>query len=70
MECVSLSTVNVGSSRGAGHGALMGDERGAFRVWVVRSAGKRLLGRHRRRGIMILKWVFKKWDEEAWTELL
>jgi len=39
-----------------------GDERGTYRVWVVRPDGKRPLGRHRRRGKIILKWLFKKWD--------
>jgi hypothetical protein len=43
------------------------DERGEYRAWVVRLDGKRPLGRHKRRGMIIVKWVFKKWDGEAWT---
>jgi hypothetical protein len=48
----------------------MGGQRGAYRILLVRRDGKRPLGRHRRRGMIILKWVFNKWDGEAWTGLL
>ena len=47
----------------------MGDRRGAYRVFVGRPDGKNHLedlcvdGR-------ILKWIFKKWDGEAWTGLI
>ena len=41
--------------RWAGHVACMGTRRGAYRVLVVRPEGKRPLGRHRRRGRIILK---------------
>jgi hypothetical protein len=47
----------------------MGDRRGAYRVLVGRPDGKNHLedlgvdGR-------ILKWIFKKWDGEAWTGLI
>jgi len=40
--------------------------RGAYRVLVGKSEGKRPLQRSR----ITLKWIFKKWDEEAWTGLI
>jgi len=56
--------------RWAEHVACMGTRRGAYRVLVVRSEGKCPLGRHRRRGRIILKWVFKKWGGEISTGLI
>jgi len=42
--------------RWAGHGALMGEGRGVYRVVVGKSEGKRPVGRTRRR------WIFRKWE--------
>jgi hypothetical protein len=46
----------------AGLVARMGEGRGAYRILVGRPKGKRPLGRPRRDGRIILKWIFKKWD--------
>jgi hypothetical protein len=40
--------------------------RGACRVLVGKPEGKRPLGRN----TITLKWIFKRWDEEAWTGLI
>ena len=40
----------------------MGDRVGAYGVSMGRHDGKRPLGRPRRRGEVILKWIFKKSD--------
>ena len=50
--------------RWARHVACMGARRSAYRVLVVRPDGKHPLRRHKRRGRIILKWVFKKWGGE------
>jgi hypothetical protein len=42
--------------------ACMGEGRNAYRILVGRSEGRRPLGRPSRRGRIILKWIFKKWD--------
>ena len=34
---------------------------------MERTEGKRLLGRQSVDEMIILKWIFKNWDEEAWT---
>jgi hypothetical protein len=48
--------------RWAGHVARVGESRGVYRV---------LVGNLREReGGIILKWVFRKWDMKAWTELI
>jgi hypothetical protein len=44
----------------------MGNRRGAYGLLVGRPDGKRPLGRPRCRWSIILKWIFKKWDGEAW----
>jgi hypothetical protein len=41
------------------------DRTGAYWVLVGGAEGKRPLGRPRRRWI-ILNWIFRKWDGEAW----
>ena len=45
----------------------MGDGGRSYRVLVGIPEGKRHLGRPRRRWMVLLKWIFKKWDVEAWT---
>ena len=42
----------------------IGDRISAYRVWVGRTEGRWPLGR------ITLKWIFKKWDGEAWTRLV
>jgi hypothetical protein len=39
---------------------------GAYGLLVGRPDGKRPLGKPRGRWSIILKWIFKKWDGEAW----
>jgi hypothetical protein len=43
--------------RWAGHVARMGEKRNAYRILVGNPEGKRPLGRPRRRGRIILKWI-------------
>ena len=45
--------------------ARMGDKRGAYRVFMGRSEGKRPLGRPRHRREDKIKLIFKEWDREA-----
>jgi len=42
----------------------MRERRGSYRVSFGKPEGKRPLGRPRRDGMTILKWVQKKWDRE------
>jgi hypothetical protein len=57
-------------TRLAGHVARMGTKRGAYRILVGRPEGRRPLGRPRRNGMIILKWIFKPWDGGMdWIEL-
>jgi len=53
--------------RWAGYVARMGEGRGAYRVLVGKPEGRRPLGRSRRRGRIILGWIFGKWDVGVWT---
>jgi hypothetical protein len=56
--------------RWVGHVAHMGDMKGTYRVLMGRPAERRSLGRPRRRGRIILKYICKRWDEESWAGLL
>ena len=48
--------------RWAGHVARMGEGKGVHRVLVWKPEGKRPLGRPRRDGRIILRWIFRKWE--------
>jgi len=50
----------------AGHVACMDESRGAYRVLVRKPEGNR--PRHRWR--IVLRWIFRQWDEGAWTGLI
>ena len=50
-----------------GHVACMGERRGVYRVLVGKPEGKRPLGRPRHRWGIILRWVFRKWEEVVGT---
>jgi hypothetical protein len=43
--------------------------RGGYRVLVGRTDGERPFGRPMLGGRIILKWIFKRFDGEAWTGL-
>jgi hypothetical protein len=45
----------------------MGDRSGIYRDLVGKTEEKRPLGRPRRRGRIILRWIFRKWDVGVWT---
>jgi len=45
----------------------VGERRGVYNVLVVKSEGKRPLGRPRRRWRVILRWIFRKWNVVVWT---
>jgi len=55
--------------RWAGYVARMGQERGAYSVLVGKQDGKRPLGRPRRRWVIILGWISRRWDVGIWTGL-
>jgi hypothetical protein len=40
----------------------MGDGRGVLRALVGKSEGRRPLGRPRRNGRIILRWILRKWE--------
>jgi len=40
---------------------------GVYRVLVGKPEGKRPLGRPRRSGSIILRWIFRKWEEVLGT---
>jgi hypothetical protein len=47
----------------------MGEGKVLNRVLVGKPEGKRPLGRPRRRGMIILRWIFRKWDMVVWPVL-
>jgi len=57
--------------RWAGHVAGMGDGRGVHRVLVGKSEGKSHWGDPDVDGIIILRWIFGKWEgvETGWSWL-
>ena len=57
----TVRVIKLRRMRWAGYVACMGEGRGVCRVLVEKPEGKRLLGRPRRRW-MILRWISKKWD--------
>jgi hypothetical protein len=44
--------------------------RAAYKIWVGRREGKNNSEDLGVNGRIILKWIFKKWDVAAWTELI
>jgi len=48
----------------------MGGRKRAYTVLVGRPEGRRQLGRTRRNGRIILRFIFEKWDGVAWTGLI
>ena len=48
----------------------VGDKRGAYSVLVGKCEGKSHLKDLGIVGRIILKWIFKMWDEEAWAGLI
>ena len=52
--------------RWAGNVASMGERRGVYRVLVGKPEGDHL-EEPRVKGRIILRWIFRKWDVEAWT---
>jgi hypothetical protein len=55
--------------RWAGHVARMGEERGVYRVLVGKPDGRRPMGKPRRRWVIILGWISRRWDVGIWTGL-
>jgi hypothetical protein len=53
--------------RWAGHVALMGDMRNAYKIFVRKPKGTRLLGRPRHRWVIILEWIIEEYGGKLWT---
>jgi hypothetical protein len=62
LYCLSdiIRTIKSRRMRWAVNVARMGAMRNAYRILVGKSKGRRLLGRHRRRWGIILKWILGK----------
>jgi hypothetical protein len=45
------------------------EERGVYRVLVGKTEGKKPLERPRIVGMIIVEWIFRKWDVGVWTGL-
>jgi hypothetical protein len=56
--------------RWAGHVTRMGEKINACRLLVGKPEGKRLLGRPRLGGWIILGWILERWDGAIWTGLV
>ena len=44
-----------------------GERKSCIQGFLVKSEGKRTLGRPRHRWEKILRWLFRKWDVQGWT---
>jgi len=53
--------------RWAGHVPRMGERKGVYRVLVGEPEGKNRWGDPGIDGRIILKWIFRMWDEGVWT---
>ena len=62
----TFRVIKLRRMRFAGHVARMGERRGVYRILVGKPDGKRPLGRPKR-GRIILRWTFRKWDVGIWT---
>jgi len=62
----TFRVIKLRRMRFAGHVARMGERRGVYRILVGKPDGKRPLGRPKR-GRIILRWTFRKWDVGVWT---
>ena len=55
--------------RWAGHVVRMDERRGAYRFWWGNLRERDQLGDPGIDGIIILRWIFRKWDVGVWTGL-
>jgi hypothetical protein len=53
--------------RGAGHVAVMGEGRGVYRVLVWKPEERDTFEDPGVDGMIILRWIFRKWNVGAWT---
>jgi len=73
MNCTAHQTTQVTKRRKiklAGHIAYMEDKRGSYGILVGNLMERDHLEDLSVDKLIILKWILKKWDEEAWTGLL
>jgi len=54
--------------KGRGGAACSGERRGVYRVLLGKSEGTSHLEDPGVDGRIILRWIFRKWDVEEWTE--
>jgi len=54
--------INSRKMRWAEHVACMGERRGVSRIWVGLPEEKRPFGRQSVDGIIILKWILRRWN--------
>ena len=64
-----LRVIKSRRMRWAGHVARMGEERGVYRVLVVKPVGKNHWEDLGVDGWMILGWICRRWDVGIWTGL-
>ena len=64
-----VRVIKLRRMRWAGHVARMGERRGVYRVLVGKREERDHLEDTGIDGRIILRWIFRKWDVQAWTEL-